>query len=859
MTRALTHGIEWLRRHYLWLFPLATAGLVAFVGWWGHARVRDALQKQLKSDLQATINANVTALEIWVSDQKRLASTLARDPELVPLARTLLQLKSTNAPASGPANERPDPASFRERAQLSAKVAEVLNRRLVGTGYKVGQIVDTNLSVLAESGMGRRRGRGPNSVPESLQPKFQELFKTGEPVMITPFKPPRPTRFQRGRGPGGGPGFAMDTNRFNGRGGPFAGDTNAPNGFGFPRREPPPMEAGLAAGPGPGPGAGMGPGPDDGPGARGGGPNFGPGGPGERRGGPGGGFGSGPGFGPGAMNPTNRNGAGFPREISALMQVAAPILDAEGRTLGALGLILDPEEEFTRILSVARPGDSGETYAFDRHGVLISRSRFESELRRLALIDPEGKGGSALTLELREPGADFKPGTRPGASATNWPLTHLVNAAIEGVPGTHLEPTRDYRGVPVVGTWRWLPHLGFGVVTQLDESEAYLAAGQLQQVFIVLILLLSLTSIGLLMISNAGIRWRKRMGEAELRARTLGQYTLMEKIGEGGMGVVYKARHALMRRETAVKLLLPEHADDATVARFEKEVRLTCRLKHPCTIQVFDYGRTFDGIFYYAMEYLEGLTLQRLVETHGALPQSRVIHILIQVCDSLAEAHALGLVHRDIKPANIYLCCQGGMADLVKVLDFGLVGGAAASEADEEGVPDRHAGTPQYMAPEAFSADTTPEPRIDLYALGATAYFLLTGREVFSGPSVEDLRKQHQQEEPASLSQLAKQAVDPRLEALILDCLKKDPTGRPASAPEVAHRLRAIQPSMLWTQEDSRAWWNAHDSGALQLRGPDAVRSTHSELGSPETSANPVTPATPTLLIPADSRFRPRG
>ena len=821
MTRHFTHTIEWLRRHFLWVFPLATAAVVAFVGSWGQTRVREALQRQVRNDLQTTIDANVTALEIWVSDQKRLAATLASDPELLPLARQILANGTQGAGGS---------ETFRERMQTSSQFAEALNRRLDGTGYKLGQLVDSNLMVLAESG--RRRPRGNSSVPESLQPKFQELFKSGQAVMITPFKPPRPTgRFGRGRfgsAPGGPTGGSPSRPPFMSAGPP----TNGP--IGFRAQTPTGPESRFR--------------PEGEP------PGF--GGP----GGPTGGRGAGPrdlAFGgPGPQRNTNRAAMTPPREVSALMQVAAPIRETNGVVLGALGLILDPEEEFTRILSVARPGDSGETYAFDRHGVLISRSRFESELKRLALIDPEGRGGSALTLELREPGPEFRPGVRPGTGMTNWPLTRLVSAAIDGSPGITLEPSRDYRGVPVVGTWRWLPHLGFGVVTQLDESEAFHPARQLQQVFYVLLLLLILAAVALMWISNAGIRWRQRLGEAELRARRLGQYTLLDKIGEGGMGVVYKARHALMRRDTAVKLLLPEHADDATVARFEKEVRLTCQLKHPCTIQVFDYGRTFDGIFYYAMEFLEGLTLQRLVDTYGPLPPPRVIHVLVQICDSLSEAHALGLVHRDIKPANIFLCCHGGMTDLVKVLDFGLVGSAIAAAEDEDGDTGRHAGTPQYMAPEAFRHDSPPDLRMDLYSLGATAFFLLTGHELFQADSVEAFRSQHESSSVAFPAHAIGSPGLEELEVLVLQCLEKSPEARPTSARTLAHALRRLQAGSAWSQEESQAWWAAHP----EILG-NQVRQAHS--ASATTSRSSPTPSastpTPTLLIPNTTNRSPRS
>ena len=174
--------------------------------------------------------------------------------------------------------------------------------------------------------------------------------------------------------------------------------------------------------------------------------------------------------------------------------------------------------------------------------------------------------------------------------------------------------------------------------------------------------------------------WRRRLTEAELKARQLGQYQLVEKIGEGGMGIVYKAHHALLRRETALKLLTPDKADAVSIQRFEREVRLTCRLMHPNTIQVYDYGHTPEGIFYYAMEYLDGLNLGELVERYGPQPEGRVVNLLIQVCESLAEAHALGLIHRDIKPGNIFVTDRGGVPDMVKVLDFGLVRTVASTD-----------------------------------------------------------------------------------------------------------------------------------------------------------------------------------
>ena len=198
------------------------------------------------------------------------------------------------------------------------------------------------------------------------------------------------------------------------------------------------------------------------------------------------------------------------------------------------------------------------------------------------------------------------------------------------------------RGVPVVGAWRWLPDRNFGVATKMDATEAFRPLQVLRSIFIVLVLLIALVTAATLVSTYWSLVWRGRFDAARLKALQLGQYTLQEKIGAGGMGVVYRARHALLRRETAIKLLLPEHADTGLIQQFEREVQLTCGLSHPNTIQIYDYGHTADGIFYYVMELLRGLTLQELVERFGAQPEERVIHILTQICGSLQEAHAAG-------------------------------------------------------------------------------------------------------------------------------------------------------------------------------------------------------------------------
>jgi hypothetical protein len=292
------------------------------------------------------------------------------------------------------------------------------------------------------------------------------------------------------------------------------------------------------------------------------------------------------------------------------------------------------------------------------------------------------------------------------------------------------------------------------------------------------------------------------------KARRLGQYVLQRKIGEGGMGEVYEARHGMMRRGCAVKLVRAGGAGEKQLQRFEREVQLTARLTHPNTITIFDYGRSSDGIFYYAMELLSGANLQRVVDVGGPQAPGRVVRILEMACGALAEAHGLGLIHRDIKPANIFLCSQGGERDVVKLLDFGLV-----KELDEERdlaltAENGVLGTPQYMAPECVLAPGSVDARADIYALGAVAYFLLAGEEVFTGGSVVEVCSQHLYQRAQPLSERGI-VVPAELEALVLACLEKDPARRPQSAGELRRLLEGCSVEE-WDAERAGNWWLEH-------------------------------------------------
>jgi serine/threonine-protein kinase len=293
-------------------------------------------------------------------------------------------------------------------------------------------------------------------------------------------------------------------------------------------------------------------------------------------------------------------------------------------------------------------------------------------------------------------------------------------------------------------------------------------------------------------------------------ARRLGQYTLEEKLGEGGMGIVYRARHAMLRRPTAVKLLPPDRAGEASLARFEREVQLTASLTHPNTVTVFDYGRSSDGIFYYAMELLDGASLESVVAVAGPLPPERVTHVLYWVASALSEAHQVGLIHRDIKPANIMLCRQGGVDDVPKVLDFGLVKDLDRGTDISLTQGNIIAGTPLYLSPEAITAPETMDGRSDLYSLGAVAYFALTGTHVFGGRTTVEVCASHIHSTPELPSRRIGRRVPEDLEAVLIECLAKQPAKRPATAGELCRRLEACASFGHWTPEKASAWWREH-------------------------------------------------
>jgi len=322
-----------------------------------------------------------------------------------------------------------------------------------------------------------------------------------------------------------------------------------------------------------------------------------------------------------------------------------------------------------------------------------------------------------------------------------------------------------------------------------------------------------------------------RLSADAAEARELGSYQLLERIGEGGMGEVWRAEHRLLARPAAIKLIRQNgNGSRDAISRFEREAKATAALRSPHTVEVYDSGTSEDGTFYYVMELLDGYDADTLVKRFGPVPPERAVHLLRQVCHSLEEAHRAGMVHRDIKPANIFVCRYGLELDFVKVVDFGLVRVSNSSAADADRLTSERviAGTPAYISPEMALGDSDVDWRADIYSLGCVGYWLLTGKQVFDNPGNPGrLLLEHIKTPPVAPSRQSPAPIPKELDDLILSCLAKDPENRPQTAQELADRLASLGLEQAWTPRRREIWWLDHSpglAGAAESTGAPLVR-----------------------------------
>lgn len=469
-------------------------------------------------------------------------------------------------------------------------------------------------------------------------------------------------------------------------------------------------------------------------------------------------------------------------------------LRSKGIVNGLVAVLIDADQEYARLFQ-GTGADGPVTFAFDRRGRLVTDTSPRTQLQAGPTADRNHRPGPRPTVDLMRSGTTTDP-TQLAASATRGGTDHDVDGYT------------DVRGVEVVGAWTWLEDLGVGVGTEIKKETALEALTRLNTASGMLIGIVAALCFGLTILTMVNQNLKLRATLADHRARRLGNYELIETIGSGGMGTVYRGQHQLLRRSVAIKVLQAGTADAQSVRRFEREVQRTSELKHPNTVQVYDYGRTPEGVFFYVMELIEGLDLNELVQHYGAQAPGRVVFILSQVCGALAEAHARGLVHRDVKPGNLLLSATAGVYDFVKVVDFGVVKETSSIDTNAITRVESITGTPLYMSPEAIRDATRVDARADIYSLGAVGYFLLTGKGLFDADSALEICMLQMKEIPPTPSQRLGRPIPADLQALIMACLEKDPQQRPASIEQLAAGLRTCQSASHWSYDQSRQWWS---------------------------------------------------
>ncbi len=487
---------------------------------------------------------------------------------------------------------------------------------------------------------------------------------------------------------------------------------------------------------------------------------------------------------------------GLKESDRSVIVVGGPVHDARG-AVAAVGLFLLDVEGLEAALAV---DGTDELLLFDERGLVVNGPKSADKLRGLGLLE-------GPRAHLRDPGRELRAGAP--VDLLSAPPTRMYLSATRGV-GVDARGYRNILGRPVIGAWDWLPEQSLGLAVERDVDDVLAPLTPLRSTFLCLLGIMGLLVMGM-GVSLRVVR-RGREGEA-----SLGFYVQTASLGRGGMATVVLAEHSVLKRRVALKILTHPRPSAADVASFRREARVASRLRHPNAVQIFDYGELSDGRQYFAMEYVEGLTLSQLLTLERHLPVGRALYLMEQLSGALEEAHALGVVHRDLKPSNVMVGLKGAMGDVVKVLDYGIAS-AVEGESDDATRGTRLIGTPAFLAPERIRQPGRLDPRSDVYSFGAVAFHLLTGRSVFEGPGTAELLYQVLTAERPSPANLRGEALPADLERLILDCLSVEPEGRPTTMAEVTRRLRAIDASEPWSQDQARAWWSANAASAERLR-----------------------------------------
>ncbi|MFK7734649.1 MAG: serine/threonine-protein kinase [Pirellulaceae bacterium] len=492
-----------------------------------------------------------------------------------------------------------------------------------------------------------------------------------------------------------------------------------------------------------------------------------------------------------------------------ILSIFIPIVDPQSESVVAALMVRNYglADEFDEMVkSWTASEDSTEVYLLDDRGTLLTNSRYESLLKRFGQ-NIASKKTSPPRYMVVDPGVDLSR-AKPSTSAESWTPTLLAQQVINRSNGSDISGYSNYVGKRVVGAWRWLPSHQIGIAYEQEFDFAFRAGRLARWSMISLAALFSLAFV----VATASLTFASASKRRLKNISEVGAYQVQELIGQGGMGRVYLAEHALLCRQSAIKVLTQGLEDLSVIGRFEREVQLASQLTHPNTIAIYDFGRNSDGLFYYAMEYINGAHLGQLVEFVGPVPPGRAIFILRQLCCALMEAHQAGVVHRDIKPQNIMVCNRGGEPDFVKLFDYGLVKSFAPGVSNNSSQTKVVVGTPRFMAPERLNSPWLADPRVDIYSVGALAYFLLTAQ---LPPLVTfETGMDHEQTGVETLD-LPPDVVD--FGELLSVCMAVEPSTRPSNMASLLRELEELSSKFPWTRGDSINWWEKHEAKLLHL------------------------------------------
>ena len=519
-------------------------------------------------------------------------------------------------------------------------------------------------------------------------------------------------------------------------------------------------------------------------------------------------------YGPGDLHQIELPETGF-KEASAktgdvlaarkpVMVNIVPIRDARDKVVAALMVRgIQMFDDFDKMFREASTVSGLDVYAIDRREVMLTNSPVA--VRAANILELETPMNQiASKLRVSDPGFAIRPSNIGEIRRSTMPLTYAAAGAMGGREGVRTDEYLNYSGVPVLGAWRWSEKWEVGVIVEHNSKTAFAPTRIVRFGFLLLGALLTLTAFA------AASQIAKQTSRAHASIHPLSRYELISELGSGGMGVVYRAKHRQLGRDTALKVLRSDRQNKEDRLRFDREAKLAAKLSNPHSVMIYDYGRSEEGAAFCVMEYLQGITLYEVVMRSGFQSVGRTLFILRQICESLGEAHATGLMHRDIKPQNVMLSLDKSVGDWAVVFDFGLAKPLHPDGSSYQTSETVWSGTPMYMSPERYRDPAGMDPRSDIYSLGCIAYFLLSGRPPYAECDPESLFALVLSEQPIGIPVHRGERISQSVLDMVDRCMAKDANDRFKTIEELAavlDELRAVYP---WTTEQASQWWDVH-------------------------------------------------